>query len=162
MDNSFSNAVIGIESFNTGEPLIISRSGFNEDGYYYSVIAYVRTIADQTLRYIDAVNMQLFLPFTYPVEPPCIKVLSNDFFHLNFSADGLWTDSCCYRDESINDYLYRLILSLQYKIINNTVLGNRNAVGWYNSQKEKNIFPTDKINYKQQKLIQILNRTDIK
>lgn len=89
MDNSFSNAVIGLESFKTGEPLIISQSRFNKDGYYYFVIAYVRKIADQTLRYIYAVNMKLFLPLTYPVEPQSIKVWSNDFLHPNFLADGL-------------------------------------------------------------------------
>ncbi|MBD5525399.1 MAG: hypothetical protein HDR04_13475 [Lachnospiraceae bacterium] len=112
MDNLFSDAVVGLESYKTGEPFIITRSGFDEDGYLYAIVAYVRTVDDWTLRYIDAVHMRLFLPFTYPVDVPRVKVLRKGFFQSNFTADGGWIDSDSCKDESIYDYLSRLILDL--------------------------------------------------
>lgn len=160
MNNSFSAAVTELESFKTGEPLIITRSGFDEEGYVYSIIAYIHTIDDWTPQYTDSVHMRMFLPFTYPINSPNVKVLSKGFFYPNFTADGVWADGEINENESIFDYLSRLILALQYKDISTTAIGNRNVMGWYNREKGKNIFPTDKINYNHTMRIQILNRND--
>jgi len=134
-------------SFNDGKPFIITQKDSSEDCDEFSVLAFVRTITSPIPEYINSVSMLLSFPVAFPTEAPLVYLNQSRIFHPNFTDEGQWIGSALENNESLSEYLKRLIRVLQYTEINTKNIANRNAMAWYNKHKGSDIFPTDTINY---------------
>ena len=134
-------------AFCTGEPIIVTLSTTAECFDEYNLLIFVRSISDYIPTYIQSVQLHLLLPIKHPDAAPIVKLYKTKLFHPNFSASGEWADNVMRQDETIADYLMRLIRVLQFKEINADKAADRNAMAWYNRNVGSKIFPTDRINY---------------
>ena len=134
-------------SLNDGKPFIITQKDSLENHEEFSVLAFVRTITSPVPQYIDSVSLLLSFPSTFPIEAPLMYLSQCRLFHPNFTDDGQWLSSKLENNESLSEYLMRLIRILQYKEIDTENVANRNAMAWYNKHKGSDLFPTDPINY---------------
>jgi len=147
-------------SFNDGKPLIITMQKTSYGSDSFNITAFVRAIISPVPEYTNSVCLLLSLPFFYPNENPEVWLKQCKLFHPNFTDEGKWMGSSLHRNESFSDYLMRLIRVLQYKDINTEHIANRNAMAWYNKNRETEIFPTDIINYSIKPRISILSVND--
>lgn len=134
-------------SFCRGEPIITTLIAVDEHYDEYNLQIFVRSISDYKPTYIQSVQLRLLLPIDNPYSSPIIRLHRCELFHPNFSASGEWSDNTIRQDETMEDYLMRLVRVLQYKEINADKVSNRNAMAWYYNQICRGIFPTDRINY---------------
>lgn len=134
-------------SFNNGKPLIITEREITDGSTKFCVSAFVRTISSPTPEFTSSVSLLLSFPVDFPDASPTVRLSQCLLFHPNFTDDGMWIGSNLESNESLSDYLMRLIRVLQYKNIDVNSVANRNAMAWYNKNKGKGIFPTDIINY---------------
>lgn len=148
MDNLVEEVRREVLSFCTGEPIIATLSAETEDLDEYNLLIFVRSISDCTPTYLQSVRLHLFLPKKYPEVSPTVKLYKAKLFHPNFSASGEWMDNVMRQNETIEEYLMRLIRVLQFKEINVDKVADRNAMAWYNKNIDSGIFPTSGINYK--------------
>lgn len=147
MNNSIKQAKRELCSFCTGEPIIATLCAITENVEEYNLLIFVRSISDSIPTYIQSVRLHFFLPIKYPDASPVVKLYKTQLFHPNFSASGEWMDNIMRQDETLEDYLMRLIRVLQFKEINAEKVADRNAMAWYNKNIGSGLFPTDKINY---------------
>lgn len=147
MNISISQIKQELLSFCRGEPIIATLNSVNEHYDEYSLQIFVRSISDHKPTYIQSVQLRLIIPVDNPRTSPIIRLHRCELFHPNFSASGDWSDNSMRQDETMADYLMRLVRVLQYKEINADKVSNRNAMAWYYAQICRGIFPTDRINY---------------
>ena len=147
-------------SFNDGKPLVITGRESTDGRDEFQVSAFVRTISSPTPDFIGSVTLSLSFPANFPTVNPTVQLLQCRLFHPNFSDDGIWIGSNLESNESLSDYLMRLIWVLQYKKIDTKNIANRNAMAWYNKRIGSGIFPTDIINYSVKTKISILRIND--
>jgi hypothetical protein len=57
-------------------------------------------------------------------------------FHPNFTATGEWPDDSTHTNETMEAYLIRLVKVLQLKEINTDKIADRNAMAWYNKNRD--------------------------
>ena len=136
-----------ISSFCTGEPIIATLHTASERFEEYNLLIFVRSISDYIPTYIQSVQLRLTVPVKCPDVTPEVKLHGTRLFHPNFTAAGEWADSSMRQDETMEDYLMRLIRVLQFKEINAEKVADRNAMAWYNKKIGSGMFPTDMINY---------------
>lgn len=150
-------------SFNTGEPIIITPCDLADSSYKYNIVAFIRSIADPTPRYVKSVQMTITFPESYPADSPSVCLYKTQLFHPNFTVHGKWTDNSVRNDETLSDYLMRLIKTMQFKEINAETVADRNAMAFYHKNKDRGVFPTDKVNYNTKPRISIIrvNETTI-
>lgn len=134
-------------SYKEGKPFIITQRDGSCGNDIFSILAFVRTVSTPVPVYTDSVSMTLTIPTSFPTEAPMIRLTQGKLFHPNFTDDGFWIGSGLENNESVYEYLMRLVRTLQYKEIDRKKIANRNAMAWYNANKETNIFPTDTFNY---------------
>ena|GEM_PF-6716202 len=132
MEKSIEKARSDLLSYCTGEPLIVTLSSATDVGDEYNLQVFVRSIADFTPSYIKSVQLRLFLPTDYPNSSPRIKLYKTKLFHPNFSASGDWLDNNIHLDEAMDDYLMRIVRTLQFKELNHHRLegGGFRCCGW--------------------------------
>ena len=148
-------------SFRTGEPVIVEPGSVSEEGKVYNLTVFVRSLSDDTPRFVQSVQLSMFLSPAFPSTPPTVVLRNTRLFHPNFTADGEWTDNEVREGESISDYLLRLVQTLQFKHIRQDRIGNRNAMAWYNKNKASGLFPTDKVSYYPKPCIKIIRRNGL-
>lgn len=146
LSNSQRNELL---SMNDGVPFIITEHSRDNDLETFSVILYVRTVASPGPVYTESVHFILSFSSDYPDVPPVLKLKEGRIFHPDFTDDGIWTDDLFDRDESIGEYLRRLVRTLEYRESDIAKTANRNAVAWYNSMKDTGLFPIDQDNSRQ-------------
>ena len=134
-------------SFNNGKPLIITLRETTDGCDSFNVSVFVRTISSPTPKFTNSVSLMLSFPADFPTTSPIVQLFQCQLFHPNFTDHGEWLNSNLENNESLSDYLMRLIRVLQYKEIDTINIANRNAMAWYNKTKGRGIFPTDIINY---------------
>lgn len=134
-------------TYDNGKPIIITKNDRSETCEEYSLLVFVRTTASSTPEYVRSVSLRLLFPVDYPAESPSVFVRHGRLFHPNFTDDGQWVGSKIEDHESLSEYLMRLVRVLQYKEIDRNSIANRNAMVWYNKNKDSGLFPTDHINY---------------
>jgi len=134
-------------SLNDSKPFIITQKDSSEDHENFSVQVFVRTTISSAPKFVDSVSMLLSFPSAFPIKAPLICVGQCRFFHPNFTDDGQWLEAKLENNESLSEYLMRLIRVLQYKEIDTENVANRNAMAWYNKHRGSDLFPTDPINY---------------
>ena len=132
-------------SFNDGKPFIVTQQD-NLDGIF-NVLAFVRSIASPKPEYINSVSLVMSFPAAFPVESLRIQLNQCRLFHPNFTDNGRWLGSDLENNETLSEYLIRLMRNIQYKEIYIEHIANRNAMAWYNAHKESGFFPTESINY---------------
>jgi len=134
-------------SFNDGNPFIITQKDNSDGNEKFGVLVFVRTISSPKPEYTSSIPLLLSFSPAFPIEPATIQLDQCQFFHPNFTDDGYWVDAELRNEESLFEFLMRLVRVLQYKDINVKHIANRNAMAWYNSHKNTDLFPTDAINY---------------
>lgn len=134
-------------SYKDGKPLIITQRDGSNDNELFSLLAFVRSVSSPAPDFTSSVSMLLSLPATFPTDSPMVHLSQGRIFHPNFTDDGRWLGSELLNNESLSEYLMRLIKVLQYKEIDTEKIANRNAMAWYNAHRGANVFPTDPINY---------------
>lgn len=147
--------------FRMGEPVIVEPGGVSGEGKEYNLTIFVRSLSDDTPRFVQSVQLRIVLSPAFPSKPPIVVLRNTRLFHPNFTADGVWTDNEVREGESISDYLLRLVQTLQFKRIRQDRIGNRNAMAWYNKNKASGLFPTDKVNYNPKPHIKIIRRNGL-
>lgn len=135
-------------SFNSGEPIIVTPCSTNNDCALYSLTMFVRTIADPAPVFIKSVQLILRFPEAFPHDSPIVNLNNTQLFHPNFTADGEWASNSMAINETISDYIMRLVRNIQFKEIDMEHIANRNAMAWFNRKRDSGIFPTDIINYR--------------
>ena len=133
--------------FNDGKPLIVTAQDLSDNNNEFSLTVYIRTISSPTPEFIKAVSLLVFFSADFPKEEPNVRLFRCQLFHPNFTDTGEWLGSTMCENESLSEYLMRLVRVLQYKNIDTECVGKRNAMAWYNKNKEKGLLPTDIINY---------------
>lgn len=134
-------------TFNNGKPLIVTKRESPGGDELFSVLAFVRSVSSPTPEYTEAVSLSLSFPEAFPAAPPAVRLSQGLLFHPNFTGDGRWSGSALENNETLSEYLMRLVRCLQYKEIYADMVANRNAMAWYNKHRDAGIFPTDPINY---------------
>jgi len=148
-------------AFNTGKPIIITPTNALSEFFEYDVVIYVRTISSSTPNFIRAVQLKMKFSSTYPAAPPLVCLFRTALFHPNFSVDGNWCGNVIEENESLSDYMLRLVRVIQFKEINPEQIANRNAMAWYNRMKDSELFPTGNINYNAKPRISIIKINDV-
>jgi len=134
-------------SLNDGNPFIITQKDSSEDHEDFSVLVFVCTTTSLTPKFVDSVSLLLSFPSAFPLEAPLMYLSQCRLFHPNFTDNGQWLGAKLRNNESLSEYLMRLIRVLQYKEIDKENVANRNAMAWYNKHRGSKLFPTDPINY---------------
>lgn len=142
----------------TGRPIIASFIGPADDGFRYELLIYVRTIEDHAMRTTNSVRIGMVIPSDFPNQSPCVHLIECGLYHPNFTRSGEWVGNVLHEQESFEEYLLRLVRVLQYKNIDASSIGDRNAMAWYNKHNDGTVFPTDRINYRPRPRIKILSR----
>jgi len=147
-------------AFNNGNPIIVTPSNLSEGYCDFDLTIYVRTISKPTPVYVKSIQMRLSFTSRLQIEQPHTYLLQGQLFHPNFTAEGKWSSSALQHNETLSNYLMRLIRVLQYKEIDIENVANRNAMAWFNKNKNIGMFPTDIINYSVKPQITILRKSD--
>ncbi|MDR0918193.1 MAG: hypothetical protein LBM93_02935 [Oscillospiraceae bacterium] len=141
-------------SFNSGEPIIVTPCG-TEQNFNYDLVIFVKTLTNTQPTFVSSVSAVISL-ISQDGYYPFVKLKNTRIFHPNFTATGVWTGSNIMPSETVSDYLMRLVKVLQFKEIDVENIGNRNAMAWYNKNVSTGIFPTDPINYHTKSRISII------
>ena len=117
----------------------------------YELTVNIRTIVgfDENKRpiYRETSVIRLYLNADYPTSAPDIRMVNTPFpFHPNWWTSGRWAHGAWKINESLGEFVHKMIKSLQYEPVmtNPATPANREAADWYIKNKDSGWFPCDK------------------
>lgn len=112
----------------------------------YEVTINVRGITGEGPRYRESHVIVVKLPANYPSSAPDVRMMTKPFvFHPNWYRDGKWCFGTWLISEGLGHHIVRLMRTIQYdvEITNEHSAANGDANRWYQSNRQRGIFPCD-------------------